>query len=269
MRHIPLTDQRPDETWLKKADALLEELKKARTSAKRRKIIKKNDALWGELKPLLQRISHGKCWFSEAKDCFNHWEVEHYRPKLDAKDVLGTRQPGYWWLAFDWTNFRLCGNVGNRKKGTYFPLRAGCPRIPPHGDTRREDPLLLDPADESDPLLLSFNIEGRAIAAAHLSDPWEKERVRLSVERYNLDFGPLMDKRKVIWAECWNRIQEYLRDLMEYQKDQTNLIARDRYKQALKHVRAMMREDKELTAVARACVLSTGDPRVTCVLQSV
>jgi hypothetical protein len=39
-------------------------------------------------------------------------------------------------LAFDWQNFRVCGNVGNRKKGTYFPLRPGCARVAAHADVR-------------------------------------------------------------------------------------------------------------------------------------
>ena len=61
------------------------------------------------------------------------------------------------------------------------------------------DAQLLDPIDEDDPVLLSFNVEGRAIPAAHLTDAWEKARVEYSVERYNLVFPPLMDKRKVVW----------------------------------------------------------------------
>lgn len=52
----------------------------------------------------------------------------------------------------------------------------------------------LIPSDEDDPWLLSFNVEGRAIPAAHLTDEWEKARVEYSVERYNLDFPPLVDK---------------------------------------------------------------------------
>jgi hypothetical protein len=171
-------------------------------------------------------------------------------------------------LAFDWQNFRICGNAGNRKKGTFFPLRSGCPRCAPLGDHRHEDAQLLDPIDEDDPALLSFNLEGRAIPAAHFADVWEKERVEYSVERYNLDFPPLMDKRKTVWAECWDRIQEYLEELASYHADKSNGIAKDRYKQAAKHVRDLMREEKELSAVARACVLSTGDPRVAGLLQS-
>lgn len=251
-----------------KATTLLDALRTAPNAAARNKIIDDNSAVWGELKQWLLTLSHQKCWFSEAKDCFSHWDVEHYRPKKSARDVDGTTHDGYWWLAFDWQNFRICGNAGNRKKGTYFPLRAGCTRCGPLGDLRHEDAQLLDPIDEDDPGLLSFNVEGRAIPAAHLTDEWEKARVEYSVERYNLDFPPLMDKRKTVWAECWDRIQEYLKELARYHDDKTNGIAKDRYKQAAKRVRELMHEEKELSAVARACILSAGDPRVAGLLQS-
>lgn len=268
MRHILLHELAPDPAWVAKAAALLAQLQAAPNNAARDEIIDDNRAVWGELKQWLLSLSHQKCWFSEAKDCFNHWDVEHYRPKKKAKDVNGTVHDGYWWLAFDWHNFRVCGNAGNRKKGTFFPLRAGCSRCAPLGDHRLEDPQLLDPADEHDPALISFNFVGRAIPAAHITDAWEKERVEYSVERYNLDFPPLMDKRKAIWAECWNRIQEYLKELAIYYADKTNMVAKDRYKQAAKRVRELMREEQELSAVARACVLSTGDPRLQGLLQS-
>ena len=63
-------------------------------------------------------------------------------------------------------------------------------------------------------------------------------------------------------------VQEYLKELATYHADKTNVIARDRSKKALKCVRELMREDRELSAVARACILSSGDPRVTGILQS-
>ena len=34
-------------------------------------------------------LSHQKCWFSEAKDRFSHLDVEHYRPKMRAKNKGG------------------------------------------------------------------------------------------------------------------------------------------------------------------------------------
>lgn len=268
MRHIPLRDQHPDPDWLKKASALLTSLKTANNAEARTDIIDKNAAVWGELKDWLLKLSHGKCWFSEAKDCVSHWEVEHYRPKKSAKDRDGSVHDGYWWLAFDWQNFRVCGNAENRKKGTYFPLREGCARVGPTGDLRLELPLLLDPIDEDDPVLLFFDIEGHAVAAPHVTSEWEQMRVAYSVERYNLDFPPLMDKRKAVWAECWNRIEEYRYELSLYHRDQTNTVARDRVKQAAKSLRTMIKGEQELSAVARACLVSTGDSRFLGLLQS-
>jgi len=268
MRYIPLRAQQPDPEWVMRATSLISELKAAADSDARNQIIDNNSDLWGELKEWLLRLSHGKCWFSEAKDCFSHWDVEHYRPKKSAKDRDGTSHGGYWWLAFNWANYRICGNAGNRKKGTFFPLREGCGRVGVDGDLRLEVPMLLDPVDEDDPVLLFFDLEGHAVAAPHVNDVWETTRVEYSVERYNLDFPPLMDKRKTVWSECWNRVEEYRRELALCRKDPTNDVARDRVKQAAKHVRAMMREEQELSSVARACVLSTGDPRVAGLLVS-
>jgi hypothetical protein len=44
--------------------------------------------------------------------------------------------------------------------------------------------------------------------------------------------------------------------------------SRDRFKQSAKEVRKMIREDKPFSAVARACVISTGDPRIQGMLHS-
>lgn len=270
MRHIPLKKHTPDQAWVDKANALLEELEAAPDDEARKKIIDKNSDVWGELKDWLLSLSYGKCWFSEAKDCYSHWDVEHYRPKKSAKDIDGAECGGYWWLSFNWQNFRICGNVGNRKKGTYFPLREGCQRATfQNPDLRYEDPMLLDPVDEHDPNLLSFNVEGKAIPAPGLDDEWDILRVTYSVERLKLDFPTLEDKRRTIWNECWNRIKEYLEELTAYRASNgTNMIARNQVKEAARAIREMMREDKELSAVARACVLSAGDPRIIRLLQS-
>ncbi|MBI5029247.1 MAG: hypothetical protein HZB51_01870 [Chloroflexi bacterium] len=270
MRYIPLKDHQPDQAWIDKANHLIDALRVAPDSEARKKIIDAdaNKRVWGELKGWLLSLSHHKCWFSEAKDCFSHWDVEHYRPKKSAKDRDGTEYDCYWWLAFDWTNFRICGNVGNRKKGTFFPLRDGCPRIAPFGDVRLEEPLLLDPADPDDPSLISFDVEGNAIFSPAFTDPWEKERVEYSIERYNLnDYQPLVDKRKIVWNDCWMRIQEYLRELNAYHQSRS-MIAHQLSKEKAQQIRKMLHEDQEFSAVARACLLNTGDPRVAGFLRS-
>lgn len=270
MRHISLNESQPDALWVNRANNLLAQLRAAPDSAARKVIIDANAAAWGALKPWLLKLSHEKCWFSEAKDCFSHWDVEHYRPKKSAKDIDGTETDGYWWLAFDWKNLRICGNAGNRKKGTFFPLRNGCQRATgPTFDLRLEDPQLLDPVDDDDPNLLSFNVEGRAIPVPGINAGWDKERVEYSIERFNLDFPPLMEKRKTIWNECWQRIRSYRHELkLLSDSGGQNPIARSQVKESAKAIREMMRPEKELSSVVRACILSTGDPRLMGLLQS-
>jgi hypothetical protein len=276
MRHILLEPPTPDSEnyseylkFITKANELLEELKAAPNAEERKKIIDNNSKVWGDAKAWLLTLSHHKCWFSEAKDCFSHWDVEHFRPKKSAKDLDGTEHDGYWWLTFDRENLRICGNAGNRKKGTFFPLREDCKRITdPNGDLRFEDPLLLDPIDAHDPTLLSFNFEGRAICSPSVHDEWEQLRVEYSVKRYNLDFPPLMNKRKVIWKNCWDDIQSYLSELGKYYQDRNNVIAKQAVRDKAGSIREMLKADQECSATARACLLSTGDNRVIRLLQS-
>ena len=107
---------------------------------------------------------------------FLHMDVEHFRPKKEAKRSAST-DDGYWWLAFDYMNFRACGNVGNRKKGGWFPLQAGslCSTYANRCE-ESETPYLLDPIDVHDVTLLAFDDEGKAIATPNAS-AWEKTRV--------------------------------------------------------------------------------------------
>lgn len=262
MRTISQDGKLPSAEWAEKSKSLFEQLSAAPDKAARDKIIDDNSQHWGNLKDWLLEFSHQKCWFSEAKDVFNHWHVEHFRPKKSAKDISGTVCEGYWWLSFDWTNFRICGSVGNSKKGTYFPLREGCQRVGLGGDVRYEDPVLLDPSDPDDPNLLSFNQNGEAIASPFIDNDWERFRAETSIERYKLDYDPLVKKRKVLWSECHLRITKYRNELVTYLQDPTNLIARNQMKEAAKQVRALLGEDEEFSAVARACVSFSGDERI-------
>ena len=88
----------------------------------RNQFIDDHSGHWTKLKPWLFALSHGKCWFTEGRDICSHTDVEHFRPKKEAKELDGSIRDGYWWLAFDYSNFRAAGNVPNRKKGGWFPL---------------------------------------------------------------------------------------------------------------------------------------------------
>jgi hypothetical protein len=268
MRYIPLSENSPDTEWINKAEKVLDELRAAPDQETREKIIDRNKKLWSNLKEWLLNLSYQKCWYSEARDCFSHWDVEHFRPKTFAQDSNGTKHEGYWWLAFDWKNYRVCGNVGNRKKGMYFPLRDGCERVCLDGDLRMEEPMLLDPADPDDPCLISFNAVGNAIIDSAVDDIWEQSRVNYSIERYRLNsYQPLVDKRKLVWNECGRLVNEYLNNLNMYKTNDSS-VARESVRNCAKSIRSMLLPEKEFSTVARACLESFGDKRLSGLLRS-
>jgi len=77
------------------------------------KIIEQNSGLWRELQDWLCEKSYGKCWYTEARDSISYWHVDHYRPKAKIKDLNNVEYDGYWWLAFNWKNYRLAGSATN------------------------------------------------------------------------------------------------------------------------------------------------------------
>ena len=141
----------------------------------------------------------------------SHYEVEHFRPKKETKELDGTVRDGYWWLSFDYTNFRLCGNVGNRKKGGWFPLKVDsrCSAF----DNRCEESeaqYLLDPTDPDDINLIAFDEEGKVIPAPGIS-AWEEHRVNESIKRLKLNEHELLnEERKKIWQHLCREIEQYL-----------------------------------------------------------
>ncbi len=255
MRFINLDGKEPDENWRNKAQALCDELDSAQTKAERDKIIKDNSKLWGELKPWLLELSKGKCWFSEARDSFSHWDVEHYRPKKAAKNLDGTKRgEGYWWLAFDWHNFRICGNVGNRKKGAFFPLRDGTHQA--NATDRNIDdevPYLLDPTRRQDPLLLCFDENGDVNPLPDL-DAWNTNRVKESIKRYKLrEHEPLMEARRDVWHKCVREVNR-CQNLMEEMSNNPSATKQEAIEQQMLKLQEMVQFEAEFSATACDCL---------------
>lgn len=257
MRYIPFFEagKEPDEAWRKKATELTESLKQEPDPVKRKKIIEKNKAHWGKVKDWLLAFSIGKCWYSEAKDCVQYWEVEHFRPKNAAIDEQGHEiHGGYWWLAFDWHNYRIAGQVVNGKKGAYFPLKAGS-YIADQPGKPYEDELqcLLDPTDDSDCRLVFFNELGKVVPKPGAND-WERHRVEVSRDRYSLDCQALVDSRKALWQTCLTSINEYL-NLMKEHCETGSVTKRAEAKRVLKQLRSYVRFDSPFSMVATSCVI--------------
>jgi uncharacterized protein (TIGR02646 family) len=260
VRFINLEGQEPSSSWLEMAKTLSAQLDAAGTKAERNKIIKDNSSVWGNLKPWLLKLSARKCWFSEARDTFSHWDVEHYRPKGTAKNLDGTDQgDGYWWLAFDWHNFRICGNVGNRKKGGFFPLRSGTHQATA-ADRNIDDefPYLLDPTRPEDPLLLCFDENGDINPLPDL-DPWSKARVDESIKRYKLrDHEALMEARRDVWSKCVREVNR-CRNLLEQQATSPSATKKEEIKQQILKLREMIAFQAEFSAVASDCLRSRSE----------
>ena len=151
----------------------------AQTTHKDRASFFKKHANWNALKSWLAKISSDKCWYCEAKSDRAPLDVDHFRPKLattvDGKKLEGNS--GYYWMAYDWSNFRLSCQRCNRPEGdesdtvrgkaNEFPLRDETTRCNvPGGALTAEVPRFLDPCSETDCDLLAHGIDGEVKPAA-------------------------------------------------------------------------------------------------------
>ncbi|MFR9679231.1 MULTISPECIES: hypothetical protein [unclassified Acinetobacter] len=138
--------------------------------------IKKKAHIWRGFSKYLSKMSHGKCWYSECRDAGANFDVDHFRPKAEAKRCeIVTDVDGYAWLAFDWENFRLAAQNTNRLnkdeiteitfgKGSWFPLLKGSSKA--CWDDRcvaQEKPLLIDPVNKNDLEYIDFDESGRFV----------------------------------------------------------------------------------------------------------
>ncbi|MEE4151461.1 hypothetical protein [Pseudomonas viridiflava] len=253
------------DAWLAKSQDLVAELATLNAGGQikeRNKLIDDRSAHWGKLKPWLLSLSHGKCWFTEALDIGSHLDVEHFRPKKSARNIKGPERDGYWWLAFDYMNFRIAGTVPNRKKGAWFPLRYGS-RSSTY--TRRcegdETIHFLDPTNAYDVSLLAFDEEGKAVPVPGISQ-WDYVRVRRTVERLKLtDHQALAEGRRKVWQMANHAIKCYYQAKLEANSVQA-AVARERLRVSAMEIAKLTKATAELSAVARWCVLLRNDPQL-------
>jgi uncharacterized protein (TIGR02646 family) len=254
------------DAWVAKSKLLVEQLAEFEAAGqrdKRNSVIDENKPHWDKLKPWLLALSNGKCWFSEVRELYSHYDVEHFRPKKQAKALDGSERDGYWWLAFNYMNLRVCGNVGNRKKGGWFPLQAGS-LCSTYADQCEESEAryLLDPIDDDDVSLIAFDEEGKVIAMPGISD-WEQLRVRETVLRLKLnEHVMLTEARRKLWQKIDGLVQEFLAA-----KDRCRGGHNPATKGKLLEIRARIREltnpSSELSSVARWCLQLRNDPHLS------
>ncbi len=256
MIHIDLLNNPPSDEWIKKADALTTQLIAETCMKKKKKIIDSNAALWRELKKHLASLSYNKCWYSEANDVFSHYHVEHFRPKKAAKDINGKDKGGYWWLAFNWTNYRLCGAVGNTKKGDKFAVRSN--KANSETDIIDDEiTFFLDPIVFADTLLISFNDIGEILPISVCEKDWNYIRVKYTIDNLNLNYPPLCEARKKKWNDVQRIIYEVQKLLNSYNLT-PSVATKTTIQSKMADLKQMVSKESEFSATASACLYSSG-----------
>lgn len=247
----------PNAKWLKKAKVLTDALIAASDDTERHEIIDKNHRLWKLLKETLKSMSFGKCWYSEARELYSHYHVDHFRPKKKAIDIDNIDKGGYWWLTFDWENYRLMGSVGNSKKGDYFPVKR-------HKTNTHTDPIqdevyyLLDPCKKEDVKLLNFEETGKAIPTANKTAAnWSYIRAKETIEWYDLNYEDLKEERKRIWRTTVDGILETQYLIDEFEINQS-AKGEEKITSKFELFRKMIAPCTELSATYRSCLRSSG-----------
>jgi len=208
MIFIDLLNNPPDDNIIEEGKRLTEELKQLPDNEKAQ-FIKDHENYWRDLREYYKGLSHGKCWYTEAKELASPYHMDHFRPK-NAVDTLSNNAPcktinrckSYWWLAFDWKNYRLSASNPNTRKHTYFPLKENSTIIDDEGDLSVECVGLLDPIKREDVMLLTYDDGGNACAACFDDTSWDAQRVALSVRVYGLNDQSFLDARIQIRREC-------------------------------------------------------------------
>lgn len=206
MRYIDLSIidvNDPDvKDWVKKANRRIKALSSKVTHAERARYLASAN-IWSEFKPILIKYYGEKCWYSECSLEGSFADVDHFRPKNKSTDEKGNiiLPDGYWWLAYDYLNYRLSCEKSNRSYGDggkkdMFPLKMET--VPATQGNKDDIPILLDPCIQGDVELIDCNEAGEIEALS--SDPYDIMRVDVSSKAYN--WKCFNNARKSVRSRC-------------------------------------------------------------------
>jgi hypothetical protein len=218
MIHINLNDLELElpTGWADIAEELTEDLIKLDPSQRSDFIDKSRNKTWGdkELVEALIRVAGNKCWYSEVPLEGQDANVDHFRPKGRVVEVspdppfdkTGVSTDGYWWLAFQWKNFRLSSMHANQRrvdletqggKADFFPILGSKAADETDIDDIIEEVLPLDPCSPSDMELIWFDPDGKPGFKNWKRQPtaMEEKRLKISTWLYHLDKNKIVKAR--------------------------------------------------------------------------
>ncbi|HDR8143064.1 hypothetical protein CON74_25635 [Bacillus thuringiensis] len=235
--------------WQGKAEKVLVKVKEATNKKERSEIIKNHASLWGDLKGKLKELSYQKCWYCESIQNRSDTDVDHFRPKNSVTDV--DEHEGYWWLAFDWKNYRHSCNFCNRPRDGHgkrdlFPLLNEYHRAKnPNDNINTEQPILLDPTNRQDPPLLWFMEDGSVTAATESGV--ENYRALESIKIYNLKQQGLIERRndKILSAKRYIKDYNFIIEILG-----SNPVP-EKAKEKIEELRELISEKAEFAGCVR------------------
>lgn len=260
MIHIDYDHFTPPPEWLERARRAKEGLEAIQDSAARKDYINGKLDIWSDLKPRLSELSHGKCWYCEAKEDRSDYNVDHFRPKNRVRHDDGSECGGYYWLAFEWSNFRLacdyCNSLHTTEggetcgKSDFFPLHEEGRRARrPQDNLSDEMPLLLDPTMEGDAELLWFMSDGFPYPAAD-KDTFPCERAEATIRILNLKDVRVVEARKALWQRCQRLVDRGENAYVQYRRGSP--AGMREYQQVCREIHELISPKAEYSAVARA-----------------
>lgn len=179
---------------------------------KRKQLFDQYRNRWIAVRDAFEQHSNGKCWYVECRSSGADNDIDHYRPKSRVDD--DKNHPGYYWLAFEWTNLRLSCQRANRPrrnneigetggKSDHFPLLNPEKRAQtPQHDLSVEIPAIVDPTNAADVAMLTFGPLGLVELVPECKEMHgAEEKLEASRLHLHLNWPRFRDDRVMLYNE--------------------------------------------------------------------
>jgi len=213
----------------------------------------------------LRKIYIDKCGYCEARlGVSSSIFVDHYRPKKGVKKK--DDHPGYYWLAYEWSNLISSCGVCNNKKSHLFPVADEKDRIyqaqkdrsqwrADSESLRSEMPLTLHPEIDDPEKYLALDINGV------MREKKSSVKARITIEVCGLNRDSLVLVRKKIITEVRQRlwdtafsIRQDVQDRRIRKKEEFLKVIRDRFTGDF-DLMALKKNPKEEYSLVGKCML--------------
>lgn len=233
----------------------------------RNEFIKKKAYIWRSFAKYLAKMSYKKCWYSEAISSQSFFDVDHFRPKSEARRSETEVDEGYSWLAFDWLNYRFSAQRSNwpsknettqivEGKSSWFPLQPGSLKASWENRCEmNEKPTLLDPTVPGDVDLVTIASDGRVVPS-RLCVPSKRSRVEESVRilSLNLELKALRLRKIRDVTEIYETLAEQLTAIEEGERS----ADADSINRQVQVLRRWTHPDHEFSLAVRATLQRLG-----------